>query len=74
MESFGRYQIIVQGFLDSDWSNRLGGLSIATTETAHGTVTTLTGEVVDQAALFGILNALYDLHHPLLSVRREQER
>ena len=31
-------------------------------------VTTLVGRLVDQAALFGVLNALYDYHYPLLSV------
>jgi len=31
-------------------------------------VTTLDGEVLDQAALAGVLSALYNLHLPLLSV------
>jgi hypothetical protein len=70
MESTGWYQIVVHGFLDTDWGDRLGGLNILTMETASGVVTTLTGEIADQTALFGILNALYDLHYPLLSVRR----
>jgi hypothetical protein len=30
--------------------------------------TTLTGRLLDQATLFGVLNTLYDLHLPLLSV------
>lgn len=33
-------------------------------------VTTLTGEVRDQAALLGVLNALYDMGCPLLRVER----
>jgi hypothetical protein len=69
MESPGRYQISIQGSLDAEWSDRLGGLSIVTTPAAGGRpVTTLTGEVVDQAVLLGVLNALYDLRYPLLSV------
>ena len=31
-------------------------------------LTTLSGSLVDQAALYGVLNALYDMHLPLLSV------
>ena len=69
MESPGRYQISIQGFLNADWSDRLGGLSIVTTPATDGRpVTTLTGEVIDQAVLLGVLNALYDLRYPLLSV------
>jgi len=70
MESTGWYQIIIHGFLDTDWSDRLGGLSILTIETSTGTVTSLTGEVIDQTSLLGILSALYDLHYPLLSIIR----
>jgi hypothetical protein len=70
MESPGWYQIIVQGFLDTDWSDRLGGLNILPIETPSGTVTSLTGEVIDQTALMGILSALYDFHYPLLSIMR----
>jgi hypothetical protein len=32
-------------------------------------VTTLAGRICDQAELFGVLNALYDLHLPVISVR-----
>jgi hypothetical protein len=70
----GRYQISIEGFLDENWSDRLGGLRIVTIQMAgERLVTMLTGEVVDQAALLGILNALYDLHYPLLSVRRLEQ-
>ncbi len=33
-------------------------------------VTILEGELSDQAALAGVLNTLYELHLPLLSVKR----
>jgi hypothetical protein len=38
--------------------------------TSQPAVTTLTGEVRDQAALLGVLNALYDMGCPLLKVER----
>jgi hypothetical protein len=63
------YRIRVRGYLDSSWSDRLGGLTI--TPSSQGDeqlVTTLYGQVVDQAALAGLLGALYDLHLPLVSV------
>ena len=63
------YRICVQGYLDASWSGRLGGMTItATNQVDKAPVTTLSGRLLDQAALFGVLNALYDLHLPLLSV------
>lgn len=64
------YRIRVQGKLAAGWSERLGGLRI-TTRRRKGQlpVTTLVGEVRDQADLIGIVNSLYDLHLPLLSVQ-----
>jgi hypothetical protein len=38
------------------------------TEADQAPVTTLCGPLRDQAALLGVLNTLYDLHLPLLSV------
>ena len=64
-----RYCIRVAGLLDDAWSDRLGGLAI--TSSGQGSeegITSLSGTLMDQAALFGVLNALYDLRMPLLSV------
>jgi hypothetical protein len=64
------YCITVEGRLDDSWSDRLGGMTI--TRSNHGTqggVTTLVGRVRDQAELFGVLNTLYELHIPLLTVK-----
>jgi hypothetical protein len=58
--------IQVQGHLDARWSAWLDGLSVTTD--ADG-CTTLRGTVVDQAALFGLLQRLRDTGLPLLSVR-----
>jgi len=63
------YCIQVLGYLDENWSSRLGGLEIvATDHEGKKMVTTLSGTIIDQAALFGILKALYDMRLPLLSV------
>jgi hypothetical protein len=62
------YRISVQGYLDESWSDRLGGVTITPSKADEAPVTTLSGRLLDQAALFGVLNALYDLHLPLLSV------
>ncbi len=66
-----RYRITVQGRIDTAMSDFLGGMAIspATTEAGH-TVTTLSGELSDQAALAGVLNMLYELHLTVLSVKR----
>jgi len=67
----GVYTIRVAGFLNKSWSDRLGGLTITNSElVGEGAmpVTTLTGALIDQAALLGVLNALYGFHYPLLSV------
>jgi hypothetical protein len=64
-----RYTIRVEGHLSPDWSARLGGLGITTTP-GGVPVTELTGELRDQAALLGVLNALYELGLPLLAVVR----
>lgn len=63
------YCIQVVGALDEKWSDRLGGLSIHVASPGRKTsVTTLSGPVIDQAALFGVLKALYDMRLPLLYV------
>lgn len=63
------YRIEVQGRLDENWSGRLGGMRIAlSSEADRSSVTTLSGRVRDQAALMGVLNSLYELHLPILSV------
>ena len=59
----------LQGNLDQSWSEYLDGMHVVATQTADtGPVTILTGRLVDQAALIGVLNNVYDLGFPLLSV------
>ena len=63
------YRICVQGHLDEKWSDYVQGMSIATEcDECQNQVTTLTGQLLDQTALMGVIIALYDHHLPLLSV------
>ncbi len=65
------YQIKVQGRLDERWANWFDGMSIAFESAEDGsTITMLTGPVVDQAALYGLINRMRDLGLPLISVGR----
>jgi hypothetical protein len=59
------YQIRIQGHLDHDWSDWFAGLAVTLEE---GGDTLLTGPVVDQAALYGLLKKVRDLGMPLISV------
>src|SRR5947209_16696375 len=66
------YQIVVKGHLDSEWSDWFDGLTITLADSGE---TILTGPVVDQTALHGVLIKIRDLGLPLLSlVRIEPER
>jgi hypothetical protein len=63
------YQIRVTGHLGSEWSDWFEGLSITLQDNGE---TLLSGPVVDQAALHGLLRKVRDLGLPLLSVMRLQ--
>ncbi len=55
--------------MDSTWSDRLAGMDITSNrEGVKGFITTLVGTLRDQAELGGVLNNLYELHMPLLTV------
>ena len=67
------YEIEVQGKLDASWSEWLEGLRPRVDEDdPRGSITTLTGPILDQSALRGILNRLWDLNLELVSVRRRE--
>lgn len=69
IESPQCYRIRVQGIVDPGWSTRLGGLHIVIEHLPNRPPeTVLTGELPDQAALHGVLSALYTLGNRLLSV------
>jgi hypothetical protein len=66
------YLIRVRGRIDPSWSTRLEGMVIHPSSDDQGSpATTLEGEINDQSALAGVLNTLYELHLPVLSVERE---
>ena len=59
------YQIRVKGHLGREWTDWFGGLTITLEDNGE---TLLTGPVVDQAALHGVLRKVRDVGMPLLSV------
>ena len=61
------YQIRINGHLGQQWMDWFEGLTITLEENGD---TLLTGPVVDQAALHGLLKKVRDLGIPLLSVNR----
>ena len=61
----GQYEIRLKGHLDSRWADRFAGLSLS--HASDGT-TILSGPVVNQAALHGLLRTVRDLGLPLVSV------
>jgi hypothetical protein len=72
-DSSAVYQIIVQGRIDPTWFDRLEGMTICQDNVENSsTITTLEGELIDQAALAGVLNTLYELHLPVISVIRQK--
>jgi hypothetical protein len=65
------YAIQVQGCLPGHWPDFFGQLQASVSDTDGEPITTLTGTMADQAALHGILQALYALGLPILSVQTQ---
>ncbi len=61
------YQIRIKGHLGPQWTEWFEGMAVTREENGD---TLLTGPVVDQAALHGLLKKVRDLGLPLLSVIR----
>jgi hypothetical protein len=66
----GSYEIRLEGHLNARWADWFDGLTL--TQEGDGT-TLLSGPVVDQAALHGLLGKVRDLGLPLIAVRRRTE-
>lgn len=62
-----KYQIRLQGNLDSDWSAWFNGMTVTPDDTGE---TVLTGHLPDQAALHGVLKKIRDLGLPLLAIHQ----
>ncbi len=65
------YQIRLKGHLDSQWADWFEDLTI--TLEADGD-TLLTGPVIDQAALHGLLKKIRDLGMPLVSIIQVEQK
>ena len=63
------YQIRIKGHLGGGWSDWFGGLTLTQEENGE---TLLTGPVVDQAALYGMLKKVRNLGLTLISVYPEE--
>ena len=61
------YRIVLKGHLDHAWSEWFEGLTITRADSGE---TILTGPVVDQTALHGVLMKIRDLGLPLLALMR----
>lgn len=60
------YEIRISGHLPRQWADWFEGLTITLEEDGD---TLLTGQVIDQAALHGVLKKVRDVGLPLVSVR-----
>ena len=64
------YQVTVEGKIDASWSDWLGGMRLVSQQETDGIqVTILSGVLVDQVALRGLLNQMWDLNLVLRSVQ-----
>ena len=67
----GSYEIRLKGHLNARWADWFDGLTL--TQESDGT-TVLSGSVVDQAALHGLLGKVRDLGLPLIAVQRRTDQ
>ena len=68
------YRICVQGQLNSKWADYFEGLVIENNREAGGyPLTYLYGTLIDQAAVQGVLQKLYNLGFPLILAERLEE-
>ena len=65
------YQVRLKGHLGGQWQDWFEGLAISLEDNGE---TLLTGPVVDQAALHGLLRKVRDLGMPLVSINRADTR
>ena len=69
MEDSATYIIYVQGCLEEVWSDRLANMTITMDlSDQQAPVSTLKGRIRDQAELVGVVNGLYQMRVPILSM------
>ena len=61
------YQVQIEGYLDCSWTDWFDGMRI---EQQPDGITMLSGAVVDQSALFGLLKKVHNLGLTIISVQR----
>lgn len=67
------YRICLKGLLDPRWASMLGGMVLSWEQFEDGSnVTILSGQLIDQAALMGVLNLVYDLGLPVIFVECDE--
>jgi hypothetical protein len=67
----GTYRICVTGSLESELAEHRWGMTSSPVEQIdQPEQTVLVGEVADQAALVGVINALYNAGHTIVTVER----
>jgi hypothetical protein len=64
--AYSLYQIRVRGILDANWSDWFDGFAVLPLECGD---TLLSGQVVDQSALHGLINKIRDIGLPLISLK-----
>ena len=68
------YQIIIEGRIDTTWSDILEGMKVSqVTLDDYPHCTSLEGELIDQAALVGVITTLYEMHLTIILVKRLNE-
>jgi hypothetical protein len=68
------YKIVVQGIIQESLSDRYRGMQISVErKKGKAIISTLIGEIRDQAALSGVLNTIYDSHLTVISVNMLSE-
>jgi hypothetical protein len=73
-DASGSYRIRVQGHVAAEWSDTFCGMSISSRRGKGKSPTSvLSGTLIDQASLMGVLTTLYEMGYTLLDVKRLPE-
>lgn len=63
------YRIQIEGLLEESWSDCFAGMGITYRRRAdQSVITCLTGRLMDQSELMGVLNGLAEMHFPILMI------